>query len=96
MPRTDTDEVYRNGVLQSSRQRVVSDEEIRRAETIPDNLRNAIAAARSWAADAAATDANWPTMTAAQKDNAERVVIRRLGTFFDRFGDLLEALGADR
>lgn len=55
----------------------------------PERLKTAYQTLRQWSADAAQTDADWPTMTNAQKDAANRVVIRRLGIFFDRFADLL-------
>lgn len=55
----------------------------------PDRLRAAYQTLRQWSLDAAQTDADWPTMTQAQQAAAMRIVIRRLGTFFDRFADLL-------
>ena len=58
-------------------------------------LKSGYATLRTWASDAATTNTNWPTMTAAQKDAATRETIRRLGVFLDRFGDLLLALNAD-
>lgn len=58
-------------------------------------LRQAYPTIRQWASDAAATNTNWPAMTAAQKDAATRETIRRLGVFLDRFGDLLQTLNAD-
>lgn len=58
-------------------------------------LRNSYPTLRQWATDAATTNTNWPSMTAAQKDAATRETIRRLGVFLDRFGDLLQALNTD-
>ena len=55
----------------------------------PDRIKQAYQTLRSWSADAATTNTNWPTMTAVQKDNATRETIRRLGIFLDRFADLL-------
>lgn len=51
--------------------------------------RNAYQTLRQWADDAAQVNTDWPTMTQAQKDNALRETIRRLGVFLDRFADLL-------
>ena len=55
----------------------------------PDRIRQAYNTLRQWSADAAQVNTDWPTMTANQKDNTQREVIRRLGIFFDRFADLL-------
>jgi len=55
----------------------------------PERIRQAYTTLRQWSADAAQVNTDWPTMTAAQKDNATRETIRRLGIFFDRFADLL-------
>jgi hypothetical protein len=55
----------------------------------PDRIRNAYQTLRQWSADAATTNTNWPTMTNAQKDSANRETIRRLGILLDRFADLL-------
>ncbi len=64
-------------------------------DTATNQLRQDYATIRQWALDAAATNTNWPTMTATQKDNATREVIRRLGVFLDHFADLLVTLNAD-
>lgn len=55
----------------------------------PDRLRQAYATLRQWSLDAAQTDTEWDTLTQAQKNARLQIVIRRLGTFFDRFADLL-------
>ena len=55
----------------------------------PDRIKQAYTTLRQWSADAAQVNTDWPTMTANQKDNTQREVIRRLGIFFDRFADLL-------
>ena len=55
----------------------------------PDRVKQAYQTLRTWSADAANTNTNWPTMTALQKDNATRETIRRLGIFLDRFADVL-------
>ena len=55
----------------------------------PDRVKQAYNTLRQWSADAAQVNTDWPTMTANQKDNTQREVIRRLGIFFDRFADLL-------
>jgi len=55
----------------------------------PERVRQAYTVLRQWSADAAQTDADWPSMNNAQRDAATRVVVRRLGVFFDRFADLL-------
>ena len=55
----------------------------------PDRVKQAYQTLRTWSADAAMTNTNWPTMTALQKDNATRETIRRLGIFLDRFADIL-------
>lgn len=55
----------------------------------PDRLRQAYQTLRTWSADAAQVNTDWPTMTAIQKDNATRETIRRLGLFLDRFADVL-------
>jgi len=55
-----------------------------------------VATLRQWSTDAATTHTNWPTMTAGQKDSTQREVIRRLGIFFERFADLIEAQSLDQ
>lgn len=55
----------------------------------PERIRGAYTALRQWSADAAQTDAEWDTLTQAQKLVRMQIVIRRLGIFFDRFADLL-------
>lgn len=55
----------------------------------PDRLQAAYTTLRQWSADAAQVNADWATMTQAQKDAALKETIRRLGLFFDRFADLL-------
>lgn len=59
----------------------------------PDRIKQAYQTLRTWSVDAANTNTNWPTMSNAQKDAAERETIRRLGIFFDRFADLLLVMG---
>lgn len=56
------------------------------------NLESAYATLRSWADDARAVDAEWDTLTTAEKDVRLRVVFRRLGPFMDRLADLLAEL----
>jgi hypothetical protein len=55
----------------------------------PERIRNAYQTLRQWSADAATNHTNWPTMTNAQKDAAQRETIRRLGILMDRLADLL-------
>jgi hypothetical protein len=55
----------------------------------PERLRTAYQTLRQWSLDAATTDAEWDTLTQAQKNVRLQLVIRRLGVFFDRFADLL-------
>lgn len=55
----------------------------------PDRVRQSYATLRQWSLDAAATDAEWDTLTNTQKFARMQIVIRRLGIFFDRFADLL-------
>ncbi len=59
------------------------------AHLSPARLKQAYATLRQWSLDASATDAEWDTLTQAQKNARLQIVIRRLGTFFDRFADLL-------
>lgn len=59
-------------------------------------LRQSYSTVRQWAQDAQTTNTNWPTMTAAQKDNAMRETIRRLGVLLDHVGDLMITLNADQ
>lgn len=94
MPRTNLDEVYENGVLKSRIQREISDAQIFR-EDAPLRLRSAIATLNQWAQDEQNIDNAWGTLTNAQKDTANRVLHRRIGIFFDRFGDLLITLALD-
>ncbi len=49
------------------------------------NVKNAVATLRSWAEDARNT-----TVTGANNDAVTQQVVDRLGTFFDRFADLVE------
>jgi len=63
--------------------------EAEQAHLSPDRLRNAYQTLRQWSVDAATNHTNWPTMTNAQKDAAQRETIRRLGILMDRLADLL-------
>jgi hypothetical protein len=63
--------------------------ETEQAYLSPERIKQAYLTLRQWSADAAQTDTDWPTKTAAQKDAATRETIRRLGIFLDRFADLL-------
>lgn len=92
MPRTDTNEVYRNGVLVSSSQVTVSDAQLV-IEQAPQNLIAAYTTLRAWAQDAATTSNNWATLTAAQKDTVQLTVVTRLGHLFNHLADLLIATG---
>lgn len=53
-------------------------------------FRQAVPTLRQWSQDAANANTNWPTLTQAQKDNALRLAVMRLGIFFDHFADLLQ------
>ena len=94
MPETWVSETFANGVKVASVSRVASDAELLKTRA-PDRLRAAYSTLRTWASDAATTNTNWPTMTAAQKDAATRETIRRLGVFLDNVGDLLLHLSLD-
>lgn len=109
MPETAYDEIYENGVRVSRVERTVSDAEIKRRDA-PTRLRNGYTVLENWAADArtaaaaeqAASD-GWATMTAGQKDTANRqlhtrmaVTFDRLATFFERFADVLLKDGLDQ
>lgn len=61
-----------------------------------ESVGSSVATLRQWSTDAATTHTNWPTMTAGQKDAANREVIRRLGLFFGHFADLIEAQSLDK
>jgi hypothetical protein len=50
------------------------------------NVEQAVASLRSWAEDARNT-----TVTGANNDTVTQTVVDRLGTFFDRFADLIES-----
>jgi hypothetical protein len=63
--------------------------EAEQAYLSPDRVKNAYQTLRQWSVDAATNHTNWPTMTNAQKDAAQRETIRRLGILMDRLADLL-------
>lgn len=92
MPRTDTNEVYQNGVLVSSTQVTISDAQLL-LEQAPQNLIAAYTTLRSWAQDAATTSGNWANLTAAQKDNIAHVVVTRVGILCDHLADFLITTG---
>ena len=50
------------------------------------NVEQAVSTLRSWAEDARNT-----TVTGANNDTVTQTVVDRLGTFFDRFADLIES-----
>lgn len=87
---TDRHETYQNGVLIDSRdvitERVGEEDQHYLAATRLDQAR---ATLLQWSQDAATADAEWDSLTQAQKNARMQVVIRRLGVFFDRFADLL-------
>lgn len=66
--------------------------EVRAARTAQDtassNLDNAVATLRQWASDARNT-----TVTAGNVVAVTQTMVNRVGTFFDRFADLLVAQG---
>jgi hypothetical protein len=63
--------------------------EAEQAYLSPERIKNAYQTLRQWSVDAATNHTNWPTMTNAQKDAAQRETIRRLGILMDRLADLL-------
>lgn len=94
MPVTVNDQVWKNGVLVSSTPRVVSDDELNRLAA-PARMRQAYASLRQWSADAQTVFGNWGTMSAAQKDAANKEVIRRFGLTCAGLADLLLNLSLD-
>ena len=55
-----------------------------------DNIAQAVTALRQWASDAAGT-----TVTKGNQVTVLQQVVNRLGTFFDRFADLIESKRLD-
>ena len=76
-----------NGLINTTTVNLTGEDEQRHLS--PARLQAAYATLRQWSADAAQADADWPTLTQAQKDARLQITIRRLGVFFDRFADLL-------
>lgn len=59
------------------------------------NVRQAYAVLRTWANQAHTASAAYPGQSAAQQAATLAVVLDRLGTFFDRFADLLVSMDLD-
>lgn len=83
-----------NTVLVKQTQRVVSDTEIRRRDA-PARIRQVLSTLDAWAADEQKIFTDWPSLTNAQKDAANRQMHDRFGKFLDRFGDVLLTLALD-
>lgn len=94
MPEQAFDEVFKNGQLVSRTPRTVSDAEIQRRDA-PARLRNAYSALRTWSTDADAYAAAYDTMTAAQRQAAQKQLFTRFGRLCDGLADLLLDLGRD-
>lgn len=95
MPRTNRNQIFANGVLVDETLVTIDDATITREEA-PTRIRQAVATLQSWASDEQAINTSWASLTATQKDNANKQLHQRIGIFFDRFGDLLVALNMDR
>ena len=78
----------RNGNVVETQTFEVSDEQVYREE-VPNRLAAVSATLRTWADDAEAAYAAWPTLTNAQKDARHRETIRRLGVLCDGLADFI-------
>jgi hypothetical protein len=78
-----------NGLISTEVVHNVLTGEAELAHLSPDRIRQAYTTLRTWSADAAQSNTDWPTLTAGQKDATMRETIRRLGIFLDRFADIL-------
>jgi hypothetical protein len=94
MPQINRNQTFEGGVLQREDMVTIDDATLHRWQA-PDRIRQAVSTLNAWGADEQQTAANWPGLTAAQKDAANRQLHDRVGRFFDRFGDLLIALALD-
>lgn len=76
MPETAFDQVFVNGVLQSSAPRIISDQEIERRDA-PAELRTRLPALRVWAGDAKSA-AEITAMTAVERIARQAVIENRV------------------
>jgi len=73
-------------------ERLATAEDEETTENGRSRVRQAYSALQAWAADEAQKNTDWPTLTNAQKDAANRELHRRFGLVCDRLSDLLRHL----